>query len=83
MDEALLLLLLQHVQPEIVSSVAGVLVNFSSHSEGRQRLLLQLQDTREAGGSPQLNGIMMKMAGLLRKLTMQDILIALLVTQVK
>lgn len=81
MDEALLLLLLQHVQPDIVSSVAGVIVNFSSHSDGRKRLL---QDTSVlAKSSVYTNGIVMKIAGLLRRLTMQDILIALLLSQVR
>ncbi len=80
MDEALLLLLLQHVQPDVVSSVAGVIVNFSSHSDGRKRLL---QDTGDMSTSSIYNqGILMKISGLLRKLTMQDVLIALLLTQV-
>ncbi len=80
MDEALLLLLLQHVQPDVVSSVAGVIVNFSSHSDGRKRLL---QDTGDMSTSSIYNQcILMKISGLLRKLTMQDVLIALLLTQV-
>ncbi len=81
MDEALLLLLLQHVQPDVVSSVAGVIVNFSSHSDGRKRLL---QDTGDMSTSSIYNQcIWMKISGLLRKLTIQDVLIALLLlTQV-
>jgi hypothetical protein len=80
-DEALLLLLLQHVQPTIVSAVAGVVVNFSSHAEGRQRLL---QDANQvAGSSVYATGVVMALTSRLRKLTMRDVLIAVLLSQVR
>ena len=85
-DEALLLLLLQHSHTEMVASVAGVVVNFSSHSEGRKQLL-QLQHASTSGSSIAQNsvyygGILMKFASRLRKLSMRDINIALLLSQV-
>lgn len=87
-DEALLLILLQHSHSEIVSSVAGVIVNFSSHPEGRKQLL-QIPALTSKGGHANIaqnsiyyGGIIMKMSNMLRKLSMRDNLIALLLSQV-
>ena len=82
-DEALLLILLQSNQLEIVSSVAGVIVNFSSHTEGRKQLLQVNKSMQDiAVNSIYYGGIIMKLANMLRKLSMRDILIALLLNQV-
>lgn len=69
-DEALVLLL-THVHTDVISAVAGVFVNISAYAEGRVWLLQR--------DSPSL---VPHLAGMLRKLGLKDVSIALLVTQV-
>jgi hypothetical protein len=65
-------LLLSHINIEVISSVAGIFVNISACSEGRQLLL-----GKEAFMTIQ------QLSGILRKLTLKDTNIAILITQVK
>jgi hypothetical protein len=69
-DEALLLLL-THINTDVISAVAGVFVNISAYAEGRM-LLLQRDDPY----------FVPHVSGMLRKLTMKDIPIAILLSQI-
>lgn len=69
-DEALLMLL-THISTDVISAVAGVFVNISAYAEGRV-LLLQREDPY----------FIPHVSGMLRKLTLKDVPIAILLTQV-
>lgn len=69
-DEALLMLL-THINTDVISAVAGVFVNISAYAEGRM-LLLQRDDPY----------FVPHVSSMLRKLTLKDIPIAILLTQI-
>jgi hypothetical protein len=69
-DEALLMLL-THISTDVISAVAGVFVNISAYAEGRV-LLLQREDPY----------FIPHVSGMLRKLTLKDVPIAILLTQI-
>lgn len=70
-DEALLMLL-THINTEVIAAIAGVFVNFSACQEGRLALLQRTQPVV----------IVPHLSSMLRRLQLKDVQIAMLFTQV-
>jgi hypothetical protein len=84
-EEAFFLLLQSHANSSIVSAIIGIFINMTASSQGRENLLFSTDkndDTGEEQHSSTYVYLMQLFAMILRKLTLADIHIATLISQV-